>query len=187
MGKQTKSGPADAAISDMIFEEVGPVSVTPTLDHLTGADETRPVEMGDAFGPSDTPGEIHESTRLVRVAGKKQLEDMVYQTHSSARMQPLPKGTVVHLEDRYGKCFPVTKTLTIIGRVQQVADVVFSDDDLSRHHAALSFASGRFILEDLDSTNGTFVNGKRIKKVELTPGDELRFGSQVLKLVVSNA
>lgn len=187
MGKQTKSGPTDAAISDMIFEEVGPVSVTPTLDHLTTTEETRPVEIGDAFGPSEESGEFHESTRLVKVAGKKQIEEMMQQTQNSARMQPLPKGTVVHLEDSNGKRFPVTKALTIIGRVQQVADVVFSDDDLSRHHAALSFAAGHFILEDLDSTNGTFVNGKRIKKVELAMGDELRFGSQVLRLVISNA
>lgn len=49
---------------------------------------------------------------------------------------------------------------------------------MSRYHASISRNSGRFELADLSSTNGTFVNGARVRKsVTLTRGDEIKFGS----------
>jgi hypothetical protein len=49
---------------------------------------------------------------------------------------------------------------------------------VSRYHAAISRTSGRFELADLSSTNGTFVNGARVRKsVTLKRGDEIKFGS----------
>lgn len=52
-----------------------------------------------------------------------------------------------------------------------------SDSTVSRHHARLRLADGRLFLADLGSSNGTFVNGRRLRgETELSPGDRLRLG-----------
>lgn len=55
--------------------------------------------------------------------------------------------------------------------------------DVSRSHALLTSRDGRTIVLDLGSTNGTFVNGKRIKEAELAAGDLLRFSSVIAQVV----
>lgn len=57
-----------------------------------------------------------------------------------------------------------------IGRSQQ-SDIVLHDEGASRAHALLICSSGIYTLSDLNSTNGTFVNGRRIKKTYLHDGD----------------
>lgn len=55
---------------------------------------------------------------------------------------------------------------------------MLDDSTVSRYHASISRNSGRFELADLSSTNGTFVNGARVRKsVTLKRGDEIKFGS----------
>ena len=57
-------------------------------------------------------------------------------------------------------------------------DVVLDDTTVSRRHATITRKGGRFELADLGSTNGTFVNGGRVRKpVALKRGDEIKFGS----------
>ena len=51
---------------------------------------------------------------------------------------------------------------------------------VSRRHARLSFRDGHWVLRDLDSTNGTRVNGQRVIRCRLEPGDRLRLGSAEL-------
>jgi hypothetical protein len=56
-------------------------------------------------------------------------------------------------------------------------DVCLEDSHVSDQHASLRFQDGAFTLTDLDSTNGTFVNGEKIARQELADGDRVRFGS----------
>lgn len=57
-------------------------------------------------------------------------------------------------------------------------DLVIPDTTVSRHHALLKHRFGRYRLIDLESTNGTFVNGRRVRSpTRITRGDELRFGT----------
>lgn len=56
------------------------------------------------------------------------------------------------------------------------ATVFLDDITVSRHHAAFHVAAGRLRVEDLGSTNGTYVNGKRAEEGDLTPGDEVIIG-----------
>lgn len=59
-------------------------------------------------------------------------------------------------------------------------DIVIDDSNVSRHHASLTLTElGQFILKDLESLNGTRVNGGRISQTEVNPGDQLTFGSVV--------
>lgn len=54
--------------------------------------------------------------------------------------------------------------------------VTLEDTYLSRDHAAVTAGAGGVVLVDLGSTNGTFVNGRRVERAILAEGDELRLG-----------
>ena len=56
------------------------------------------------------------------------------------------------------------------------ATVFLDDITVSRHHAAFHVGEGSLLLEDLGSTNGTYVNGERVEEAELSPGDEVIIG-----------
>ena len=68
-----------------------------------------------------------------------------------------------------------------IGRTD-AADVVVSDDSLSRRHARLLWADEGVWLEDLGSTNGTYVGGRKVTRVLISPGDEVALGSVIAAL-----
>jgi S-DNA-T family DNA segregation ATPase FtsK/SpoIIIE len=83
-----------------------------------------------------------------------------------------------------GTTVEVTGPRFVIGRDDE-CDLVLDDDKVSRRHAALTLTDGGATLEDLDSANGTFVNGRRIHEpTELRPGDLIRLGAVILKLEV---
>lgn len=70
----------------------------------------------------------------------------------------------------------------IIGRGAEL-DMVLVEDMVSRKHARLVSANGNLTLSDLGSTNGTFVNGEKIKQTKLRVGDRVLVGTSILKLV----
>jgi pSer/pThr/pTyr-binding forkhead associated (FHA) protein len=68
-----------------------------------------------------------------------------------------------------------------IGR--QDGDLVLQDPEVSRRHAVLRRSGQSVVVEDLDSTNGTFVNGERIRSpITLGPGDQVRVGGTTLEI-----
>ena len=68
-----------------------------------------------------------------------------------------------------------------IGR--QDADLVLEDPEVSRRHAVLRRSGASVVVEDLDSTNGTFVNGERIRSpITVGPGDQVRVGRTMLEI-----
>jgi hypothetical protein len=69
----------------------------------------------------------------------------------------------------------------LIGR-HPSCDVVVADDTVSRRHAQLTFRDGGWVLQDLDSTNGTRLNGQSVGRCRLRPGDQLGLGHQVLRV-----
>lgn len=71
----------------------------------------------------------------------------------------------------------------LIGRGAELP-VVLAEDMVSRKHARLTIRGERVRIEDLGSTNGTFVNGERVKSAELKPGDRILIGTSIMKLLV---
>jgi predicted component of type VI protein secretion system len=68
----------------------------------------------------------------------------------------------------------------VIGR-DPAANLIINDVEVSRRHTRLIAQSGGYAIEDLGSTNGTFVNEQRIRTVvTLQPGDQVRLGDQVV-------
>jgi two-component system cell cycle response regulator len=69
----------------------------------------------------------------------------------------------------------------VIGRDKDDCDIAISDSRVSRQHLRIGFEGGQFMIEDLDSTNGTFVNGERIgKRKVLENGDQIHISSDTL-------
>jgi len=78
--------------------------------------------------------------------------------------------------------FPLTDGEHIAGRDAECS-LVIDGTTVSRQHARITVASGAATIEDLDSTNGTHVNGTRISApTRLAPGDEFALGSEVLRV-----
>jgi hypothetical protein len=67
----------------------------------------------------------------------------------------------------------------VVGRSQD-CDLVLRESSVSGRHARLSWRGDKIHLEDLGSANGTFVDGKRVRKIEVRPGSEVSFGNAVL-------
>ncbi len=79
-----------------------------------------------------------------------------------------------------GVTFPLEGDQLIIGR-DSSKTVAINDAEISRKHSRLSFQGGKYVLEDLGSTNGTFVNGQRLAgPVVLKPGDVVSLGEQIV-------
>jgi hypothetical protein len=84
--------------------------------------------------------------------------------------------------DGAGSEHPIEGEL-VLGREQGAADLVLNDPGISRQHVAVRAASGQVTVEDLGSSNGTFVNGLRISgEVELADGDEVQLGAIVFSI-----
>ncbi len=78
-----------------------------------------------------------------------------------------------------GKVFELTKTEIFLGRDPH-NDIVISDSEVSRKHARLVLQAGGYVLEDLGSTNGTYVNGQRLMGPHvLRPGEVIMLGENV--------
>ena len=76
-----------------------------------------------------------------------------------------------------GQQFPITQSSVTIGRTAS-NEIVIDDSEVSRHHVRIAWNGRQFIIEDLGSTNGTFVNGARITSPQpLGKGDSLRLGA----------
>lgn len=80
-----------------------------------------------------------------------------------------------------GSEYPVPAEGLSIGRRADNA-VVLADPQVSRHHARIEPTEDRWDVVDLDSTNGTAVNGERITRRALAPGDHLTIGSTTLEV-----
>ncbi|MGH2897368.1 MAG: FHA domain-containing protein, partial [Solirubrobacteraceae bacterium] len=75
-----------------------------------------------------------------------------------------------------GQRLRVDKRRVVLGRSRE-CDIQIEDANISRRHAELRQEGTSFWIVDLDSTNGLEVNGKRVKRAKLEPGDTFTVGS----------
>jgi len=80
---------------------------------------------------------------------------------------------------------PVDRDWLVIGR-GRTADLVLSEATISRAHAAIGYEKGVFFVQDLGSTNGTGVNGKREPRTSLRDGDEVQLGKLSLRFTLAS-
>jgi diguanylate cyclase (GGDEF)-like protein len=79
----------------------------------------------------------------------------------------------------FGEMYKLKGDRTVLGRGER-SDVRVLDDGVSREHTAIERDGGKMVLVDLSSTNGTFCNGTRIQRHDLTDGDKISIGATTI-------
>ena len=77
------------------------------------------------------------------------------------------------------KIYPLVRSVINIGRRLE-NDLVIDDPRVSRNHAQLRAVEGNYVLFDLNSTGGTFVNGSRVTETIIYPNDSISLGGVIL-------
>lgn len=131
--------------------------------------------------------EVTDSTHVGSRSAKKEV------TEETGSFQPgglpsLPTNQRLSLAITEGpdaaRVFRVEKPRVTIGRKD--ADIEIDDRESSRNHAALEVRDGHFFIEDLGSSNGTYVDGRRIEgETEIFDKSEFRVGATTLMLIVT--
>jgi diguanylate cyclase (GGDEF)-like protein len=79
----------------------------------------------------------------------------------------------------FGEMYRLKGDRLVLGRGER-ADIRVLDDGISREHAAIERDGGKVVLVDLGSTNGTFCNGGRVQRQDLTDGDKISIGATTI-------
>jgi hypothetical protein len=140
------------------------------------------------------PGDIRVSCALVDASGEEVEADpkrlgAVESGHTmvldrEALLRDRPRAPKASLQQHDGPAVVLGTDPVLIGRDPQ-NDVVFDDRRVSRKHAEIRLRLGRYTLYDLQSTNGTYVNGRRVAEKVLDDGDKISVGG--LEIVFRSA
>ena len=84
-----------------------------------------------------------------------------------------------------GMTYDLNTEEIVIGR-NPTTDITLLDEGISREHAVILYDADAvgYVIEDLQSTNGTKVNGKRIRSAPLAEGDEIQIGQTLFRFVL---
>jgi hypothetical protein len=139
-------------------------------------------------------GEFGIATRMVQPKHGHRADEPEEQPESGATMiykHPAPPETAGEAPEDLplereaavlswdGRRLRVDKRRILIGRSRE-CDIQVEDANVSRRHAELRQEGTSFWIVDLDSTNGLEVNGRRVKRAKLDPGDSFTIGSTEL-------
>jgi len=89
-----------------------------------------------------------------------------------------PAFLIIKSGRKSGTTFPLRKKVINMGR-DSSNEIVIDDPKSSRQHAKIKLEGDNFVIYDLASSNGTFVNGEKITSVKLNDGDEIKIGDTV--------
>jgi pSer/pThr/pTyr-binding forkhead associated (FHA) protein len=123
------------------------------------------------------------------MAGSKTGDDRTQIRKQSEGLKKIPgtfQASVVIVKGRpEGMEYLVTRESTVLGR-DKSADIVLKDAQVSRRHAVIEYREGTYVLRDLESTNGTRMNGSIIKESNLRHGDKFIIGDTTLQFVLED-
>ncbi|MEN6434576.1 MAG: FHA domain-containing protein [Anaerolineaceae bacterium] len=147
------------------------------LDNLTQAIKQAAVEQGISFKIEPTV-RFEEDTAMnkndIRVSVREPQENhghtvaLDVSRSAAAETNTIPLDAYLIIEGK--QTFPLTTTIVNIGR-RDDNHLVLEDMRVSRTHAQLRAVKGRYVIFDLNSTGGTFLNGQRISQATLSSGD----------------
>jgi two-component system, cell cycle response regulator len=102
-----------------------------------------------------------------------------------SKVQKAMPYLVMYSERNMGKRLDLTEAKLSMGRAPE-ADIVIDDKRVSKIHCTIQYRKGSIVVEDNESTNGTFVNGVRIQKETLTANALLQVGATIMKIEFKN-
>jgi hypothetical protein len=101
---------------------------------------------------------------------------------------PAASFALQFVSGRYqGTSVPLTEGAEIVIGRESDLDVVLQEDMVSRKHAKIVVRGGEIQISDLGSTNGTFVNGQKVKRGRIAEGDRVLVGTSLMKVVRAEA
>lgn len=147
-------------------------------------------------GASDTPSQVrtavtppHGVTPLTTTKEKLTPQPVTPTGNDTVRIKNaydnvLPLAWVVVLNGPFaGREFRLHR-ITDIGREPDHNDVVIDDRTISRQHARIRYEKGAYVIYDLASANGVFVNGEQVQRRVLTHGDRIKLGQVMLGVLM---
>nr|BBH91822.1 hypothetical protein KTA_00210 [Thermogemmatispora argillosa] len=183
-GPQPATAPGGAAASGSFGGSSAGQGLRPTLPAYAGAGPASPASTT----PSPTValtcfrcGTPNPSTRLFcttcgyELADRKAAKDR----YVDAQGRVVLASLTLQSGPLAGRSFRFHQDVTTIGRTNG-NDFIIAGRTVSRRHARLWFDNGHWYLEDLQSANGTLVNGERIQQTILRDGDVIQFGDERL-------
>jgi hypothetical protein len=188
----TAPSPSDSSTFDAPAPEHGRRRGTVETPSITNAQAPAPAPVSLLGQTPAAPRKVQEK---VQESGPRRIEDSAARRGSGGT--PHAK-LVIHRGRSVGKEFPLCEDESHIGRWDAdggiFPDVDLDSDDpeakVSRRHARITRRGGQYYIEDLGSTNGTFVNrGRRLlpgDRQNLRDGDEVIVGKTFLKFHVLN-
>jgi len=144
--------------------------------------------------PLTVPGESAggggaEQTTTLSMQGLETTEEHPAGEEAEVGVESLPAGTallVVKRGPNAGSRFLLDKDLTTAGRHPE-SDIFLDDVTVSRRHAEFNRSGESFIVRDVGSLNGTYLNRERIDSSSLSNGDEVQIGKFRLVYLTSTA
>jgi pSer/pThr/pTyr-binding forkhead associated (FHA) protein/tetratricopeptide (TPR) repeat protein len=116
----------------------------------------------------------------VRIRAGRTHQDPTPQLQPRARLDVVSGPGLAH------STYPIPARGLTLGR-GETRDVVIPDPACSRHHCSVFFQQGQYVLKDMGSANGIFVNGERVEERVLQSGDVLTVGNTELRYVLDEA
>lgn len=162
---------------------LGRIHVTLTQDDSVS--QRRPeiiAEMTDQAPRSAAPGHRHRAGYAAYAADETGVIDIPTRASS-------PSGgfqLLVESGSQAGRAFPVPDGASTIGRSSDNT-IVLDEPDVSRRHARLERNGNYLRIQDMNSKNGTWINGEAVHLSDIQPGDRIRLGSQELRLDAAHA
>jgi formylglycine-generating enzyme required for sulfatase activity len=134
----------------------------------------RPVERTQPQQP------LVDATMIVEDLRQEQEEDTPYRQDKEGAAGQANCKLILQEDPLPGDIFELTAAEVLVGRAPTV-DFVIPTPSVSGRHALFSREKGKYAVEDLNSTNGTFLNGRRLTKREfLKSGDQIRLGQSII-------
>ncbi len=156
-----------------------PSAVRPTLDPALDALVMRAMHSDPArrFGSAEAfhgALEAYKTMRLEAKATTAPMQPPDSTVRSGGAAEAKPEWQLVAVRD--GERHELRQESVLIGR-DRSCSIVLTHPAVSRRHARIIVTDSTFLLEDLKSANGTYVNNTRIERANLKPGDVVRFGA----------
>jgi hypothetical protein len=151
----------------------------PTVE-IEEDEDVSPGDLRVACALVDASGDEVPANAPERLGGIEAGHTMVLDREALLSAKPrAPQGAIVAREGSVRREVPLTAEPVTVGRDPK-NDIVLDDRRVSRRHAEVRLRLGRYTLYDLQSTNGTFVNGRRIAEMVLSHDDHITIGGAEL-------
>jgi two-component system, cell cycle response regulator len=129
--------------------------------------------------PSSGPPRNRSLPPLGDESEKTSITSFVKLGEDAAKKRSVNAYLIVLQGSNVGSMYKIDGPEVLIGRAS-AAGLRLHDDGISRRHARILQKDGELFIEDLESANGTLVNGERVQKQSLQDGDKIRFGSTTI-------